>query len=242
MLYICFIFYLQILFYLKLYLFREQLELSNELKQKLRSITVFICLFYTPAWLACPVAADAPSNDLALHQNLLRYKTIDKEVATTALAVLNRHVWYLRPQTVVLALTSTKVSPDVKEAMATKLVALDPPDDYADDNIVVTEDTELVDLVNERSWFIFRELQICGYEFLSAPVAEWEEDSQYRNMAKFMAELKVTNDIAEQAVQMIGDLANSVTKDEDQLRDLLQLVEHHRRVLPSFDKASLMTL
>jgi len=64
---------------------------------------------YTPAWLACPVAADAPALDLALQQDVIHYKTVDIEVAEAALRVATRPVWYLWPQIVPLALCSRRV-------------------------------------------------------------------------------------------------------------------------------------
>ncbi|KAG7170153.1 hypothetical protein Hamer_G012397 [Homarus americanus] len=100
----------KIIYYLKIYMFSHQLELSSDLCVKLQRMAIFVSLLYTPAWLKSPVAEDAPVNDLQLHHELLRYRAVDCEVADAALAVASRHLWYLRPQTVVLSLCSEKLS------------------------------------------------------------------------------------------------------------------------------------
>ena len=62
----------KILYYIKLYMFSQQLELSDDLCVKLQRMVTFKSLLYTSAWLKSPVAEDAPVNDLQLHHELLR--------------------------------------------------------------------------------------------------------------------------------------------------------------------------
>ncbi|KAG7172797.1 hypothetical protein Hamer_G007042 [Homarus americanus] len=88
----------KIIYYLKIYMFSHQLELSSDLCVKVQRMAIFVSLLYTPAWLKSPVAEDAPVNDLQLHHELLRYRAVDCEVADAALAVASRHLWYLRPK------------------------------------------------------------------------------------------------------------------------------------------------
>ncbi|XP_042236617.1 uncharacterized protein LOC121875929 [Homarus americanus] len=141
----------KIIYYLKIYMFSHQLELSSDLCVKLQRMAIFVSLLYTPAWLKSPVAEDAPVNDLQLHHELLRYKAVDCEVADAALAVASRHLWYLRPQT-------------------------------------------------------------------------------------------VTNDVAERGIKLMQYFNGSVTKDEQQLQDVMQLVEKHRKQMSGFSKSALMQL
>ena len=44
----------------------DQLGLGEELRALLCRMVLFLTLVYAPAWLACPVAADAPVVDLVL--------------------------------------------------------------------------------------------------------------------------------------------------------------------------------
>ena len=52
-------------------MFSSQQELDLDLVARLRRMVQFLALIYVPAWLAIPLAADAPVNDLVLYQRLL---------------------------------------------------------------------------------------------------------------------------------------------------------------------------
>ena len=82
--------FLQVIYYIKLWMYGNQLDLDGDLRAKLQRMVTFVALLYTPAWLACPVAADAPVNDIQLHHDLLQFKAVDGEVAEAVLAVVNR--------------------------------------------------------------------------------------------------------------------------------------------------------
>jgi len=45
--------------------------------------------------------------------------------------------------------------------------------------------------------------------------------------------------MSERAMKLITDFADTITKDEDQLQFMLQVVEAHRRKLPGFTKETL---
>ena len=53
-------------------------------------------------------------------------------------------------------------------------------------------------------------------------------------MRDTVADMKVTNDVAERGIKLIQGFAESVMKSERQLQSLLQLVESHRRAYPDF--------
>ncbi|KAG7162007.1 hypothetical protein Hamer_G026772 [Homarus americanus] len=231
----------KIIYYLKIYMFSHQLELSSDLCVKLQRMAIFVSLLYTPAWLKSPVAEDAPVNDLQLHHELLRYRAVDCEVAD-ALAVASRHLWYLRPQTVVLSLCSEKLSAAEKKEMATKLSCLEETNDYANDNLVIQQTTRLSDLIDERSWMIFKEHHVCGTAWLMSPVEDWEKNEEFMKLKDFSRSLKVTNDVAERGIKLMQDFIGSVTKDEQQLQDVMQLVEKHRKQMSGFSKSALMQL
>lgn len=231
---------LQALYYMKLFMYADQLCLDVGLRALLTRMVRFLALIYVPAWLACPVAADAPTIDLNLHQDLQRYKMMDSDIAEAALKVAARHVWYLRPQLVPLALCSRRVTSEEKQNIARTLLSSDKPEDYADDNVVIADSTKLSELVDERSWLMFHELNVCKPDtWLHLPVVEWQEDTEYQKFLKFVTDLKVTNDLAERGVKMIEDFINTATKDETQLQALLQVVEAHRRRYPNCKKSTL---
>ena len=65
--------------------------------------------YYVPYFLLSSSGRDAAVSDLQLYKSLLRYQSVDQELAKSALATLNRHLWYLAPHTVMFALFSKKV-------------------------------------------------------------------------------------------------------------------------------------
>ena len=223
-------------------MFADQLDLEEGLCSLLRRMVLFLALVYAPAWLACTVAADAPVLDLAMQKDLLSFKAIDSGVAEAALRVMSRHVWYVRPQAVPLAMCSERLGEDEKEAMARTLLRCSKAEDYVDENVVVTESTELSGLIDERSWFLFDEMSVCEPSWLHLPATEWSDDSEYMKFNEFVSGLNVTNDLAERGVKLIEDFINTSTKNEEQLQALMQVVEAHRRQYPDCKKSTLETM
>ena len=234
---------LQVIYFTKMRLFANQLNYSETMKLQLQRMVQFISLLYVPAWLSAPLAANAPGNDLRLYQDLLRYQTVDKEVADAALAVMRRHMAYMRPETVVLSLTSEAVSAEEKAEMALKLLSK-PVCDDAEDTILqyVDADSRLADFVDGSSWLVFQLLKVDASRWLDKPVSTWEADGEYQAFERFVRDLKVTNDVAERGVALIQDFAHTITKDDQQLQWLLQAVEAHRKRVPSFEKHHLDSL
>ena len=68
--------------------------------------TQFVVYCYVPWWLACPLPASAPMNDIKLISVLDKYKTHNAQIATSALKALGDHkdMWYLTEELVPLAL------------------------------------------------------------------------------------------------------------------------------------------
>ena len=149
------------------------------------------------------------------------------------LAVATRHLWYLRPQTVILSLCSKKLSMAEKGEMAGKLSSREETNDYTNDDLAIHQTTRLSDLIDERSWMLFKELQVCGTAWLPSPPADWEQNEEFMKLANFTKSLKVTNDVAERGIKLMNDFIGSVTKNEQQLQDVMLLVEKHRKQVKS---------
>jgi len=86
---------------------------TKELKN-LTEFCLFVCHVYVKAWISCPLASDAPVNDLQLYKNIKQYAEVNKAVADAALKNIDRHLWYVGPELVPLALFSNKVSVEEK--------------------------------------------------------------------------------------------------------------------------------
>ena len=64
------------------------------------------------------LASDAPLNDLLLFHRIDQYRAINKTVSDAVMKKLRNHLWYLGPEMVPLALSSSKISIDEKLLMA----------------------------------------------------------------------------------------------------------------------------
>ena len=147
-----------------------QLGLEKELVVKLHRVVLFNALIYPEGWLSASQAVDAPVNDLLLLKRLLQYRQVDSQIAEAALPVIRRHLWYLRPLTVVFALFSGSVEDAVKQDIAEKLATLLVPEAFPHDNVTLDQKTRLPDLVGETSWLIFSRL-LPHPAWLSLPAA-----------------------------------------------------------------------
>jgi hypothetical protein len=83
--------------------------MDPEEEEALKELCLFFALVYVPAWLAAPIAADAPVNDLYLIKTLTKYKAINPVIATRALNKMANHLWYLSPEIVPISLFSDLV-------------------------------------------------------------------------------------------------------------------------------------
>ena len=90
-----------------------------------------------------------------------------------------------------------------------------------------------------ESWFLFDLLGLSSeQEWMQAPVDVWEVFEDYRKLKEFVTTVSVTNDLAERGIKLMSDFI-SMSKDEEQLQALLQVVEHHRKRFPNYKKESL---
>lgn len=77
--------------------------------------------------------------------------------------------------------------------------------------------------------------------FLNVDPGKWEELESFRKASDVIKTLQVVNDLSERGVALIKELtAAALTKDEDQLQDIAQIVTKHRAILPKLDKACIV--
>ena len=202
----------------------------------------YAVVHYVPAFLLSSCGQDAATYDLKLYKALLRYQAVDKELAESALATLNRHLWYLAPHTVLFALFSDKVSEDTKSRMAARLLTLDRPDTPSlglPKFPVITATSELWDLVTEASWEFFDVVKSDPLPWLTKSVSEWEAHSDYQMVKAFVSTVKVVNDSCERAIALAKDYYSILTTDSRVRRMICQVVEKDRKQFPGISKASL---
>ena len=136
------------------------------------------------------IGCDAAINDLTLFKKLFEYQRINSQISNEAIVVLNRHCWYLTPETVMFSLFSEKVSCDEKSGIARKLLTMkeDIPTSYKLEKPkfpTIDRGTSLQDLVTVNSYKFFKILGL-DHEWLSEPTDRWMEFESYRRTKDFV--------------------------------------------------------
>lgn len=234
------------LYYLKIKLLSNVFTMSQEENSQVEQISQFILILYVKAWFMSPLPTAAARNDLEFMLNMSKYRLVTRpKIAMELLQSCTRHLWYLVPQTVVLALADPHLSSSQKEAMARKLYSLDrnvidtgkPVFPYID--LSSGDMPDMSDLVTSSSWVIFDLLHLTGpQDWLSIPSNLWQNFSEFRKFSVFANSLTVCNDVAERGVALISAFINKV-QSEEQRQALLQVVELHRSLVTNTNKSSL---
>ena len=76
-------------------------------------------------------------------------------------------------------------------------------------------------------------------EWIHQPINKWSDFDSFQEMKRFVANLLVCNDPAERGIKLISDYVNSLTKNENDRQQLLQVVEWHRKMYPDANKSTL---
>ena len=207
---------------------------------KLERFCVFAVSVYVPWWLVCPVATNAPINDLILANNLDKYKSHDPVIANKGLKALSRHTWYLHEELVPLVLFSPMIEEEEKESMRHRLLQFESAEvterigllhGKPDLKPVPPPNTKIIDLIGPASIRFFSILNV-SHSFLHTPASKWTCDKSFQAMKQIVDNLQVVNEAAERGVKLCHDFIG-VTKDENRFQKILQVVETVRKHVPN---------
>lgn len=109
------------IYYLKIWLFRDQFPLNSDEKEKIPIMCMFILRIYIFSWLTAPSSSSAARNDLFLSKKLIFLKDTYQEhkvnVYKAAASRLANHLWYLSEELVAMAFFDSKISIEEKKKM-----------------------------------------------------------------------------------------------------------------------------
>lgn len=91
---------------------------------------------------------------------------------------------------------------------------------------VITKDLDF--FVNAESLNLFKRFNLST-DFLNNHPSTWDTDEHYVAALNCITNLKVVNDCAERMVKLMKDFNGELTKDEEQLQYILQIVQKHRQ-------------
>jgi hypothetical protein len=243
----------KLLYSIKISLLQHQLQgvkgffTSKAQASKIRDFVIFVTLIYCKWWLSCPDAIDAPMNDLALWKKLNDYKRVNRTIGESALKALERHLWYLAPEMVPLALFCSSLPNDEQQAIATQLITLKPevlpqsPSARRGTGFgkpifpKLLTSLQLADLITEDSWFFFSSLGLDS-DFLALNVTDWKDSESYQSCLPAVKAINVINDAAERGVKMSADFIGSA-RNETNYQNTLQVVQENRRLVPNLRKS-----
>lgn len=232
----------KVIYTFKVWMFRSQFHLTLREQRGLRELCVFFSRIYVKAWITAPLAVKAPNSDLCLLKSLKEYAAINESISKVATEKMARHLWYLSEELVGLSLFDDDVQPIIKDRMAKAIMVAEETEIPAKRATVLLDDIHtktLATFATANTQLLFKKLKI-PYAFLHLPVAEWDGNSDYQMAKDFFRSLIVTNDHAERSVALVKTFSGRLTKDEDQLQFLLQVVSQHRKSFPQASKNTLI--
>ena len=216
------------------------MEYPEDVVVGLKRFCAFI-IIYVPHWLRASFASDCQVNDLQYRKDLGHFSEVDPEIAAAVLEVFLRHVDFLAPEWAILSLVSTKVSLEDKEKMAKEIISVPksdlrpaPPKPI----VPITSSTTLDALVKSPRVHLLFHLLTIDESFLAEDPKAWGDDPEYQKLERYVRNVRVVNDCAENAIQLASDLNNKVTKDESQRRFLYHTVAKQRREKKEHDRKS----
>lgn len=225
----------KLIYAIKIYLFRNQSHVFHLTKKELCQLQRFVqfgALLYTRAWVEAPLAAEAPAGDLEFWSNLEAYKSIDREIATATMKVLEHHLWYLSDELVGLALFSDRVPATEKVKIVEGMSREPGVRCVRGDPTALVKGTRLGDFASKRTRNILHQMKI-GESFLKLPPVSWNTNEEYLQGKQRVMKLRVVNDTAERGVKLFEEFNSLITNNEEEKQFLLQVVEANRKAIPT---------
>ena len=114
------------IYFLKMKLLKNMFKMSQEEQEQVEEIIKFVLIFFVKSWFKSPLSTSAAQSDLTFMANMMRYRKVTKpRYILAVMQSCNRHLWYLTPQLVLLALADPDLPDNEKEKMAAKLHSLE---------------------------------------------------------------------------------------------------------------------
>lgn len=133
-----------------------------------------------------------------------------------------------------LAFFDSAVPCEIKDKMAKAMTEVDGEDNPPNCvKLSATSLTELsnktvADFVTKNRRALFTRLRLPE-RFLQLPASQWADEPNYQTAAKIAHTVTVVNDHAERGVALIQQYSGSLTKNEEQLQYLVQVVAENRK-------------
>ncbi|XP_074107421.1 uncharacterized protein LOC141532801 [Cotesia typhae] len=100
---------------LKMFIFRDEFDLSKKELDGLRQFCIFIVMVYVKAWFSSTSATSAANHDLEFMKNLIEYSKINSLISLATCEKMTSHLWYLSDELAILSLFDDTVPLNIKK-------------------------------------------------------------------------------------------------------------------------------
>lgn len=90
---------------------------------------------------------------------------------------------------------------------------------------------DLSDIVSYRTKLFFSSFELQT-DFFELDPSEWESNEEYKTVFEFCQNLLVDNDAAERGIKFMKDYNRVLTRDEEELQFILQIVDLYLYSVP----------
>ncbi|KAK5643968.1 hypothetical protein RI129_007813 [Pyrocoelia pectoralis] len=205
----------QVIYSLKLWLFRAQFKLTKKKCDGLLKICLFVVRIYVKFWFQATSAILSSRNDPLLLKEIDLYKAKVEVISKVGLKKMLGHLWYLSEVLIASSFFDKQVPLDTKRKMVVRLGT--PGEDHP-------LKRELEDFVTSNTLRFFTTTGVRS-DFFEKDVEERENDEVYQSIKATVAHMRVFNDIAERGVALMDEYNKLNTNNEEQKQFLLLAVK-----------------
>ena len=210
------------IYYLKIRLLSRVFTISTDERSQTDQMVEFILLMYTKLWFTSSLASSAARSDLNFMSAVHDYRKVNSKVAWEVLRSAYRHLWYITPQLLPLALTDRELEDSSKEAIARTLhstertaLSTGKPTFPVLPFGPAAARLNMASLVSSESWLVLDLLQMTGkQDWLTSPASTWHKSTDFLTLKEFALNLVVVNDLAERGIHLATDYINRVRSEE----------------------------
>ncbi|XP_065665116.1 uncharacterized protein LOC136086720 [Hydra vulgaris] len=146
------------IYILKMELLSNKFIMSNNEQIMIHRMAKFISLFYSMQFLRSRISVFAPVDDFKFFFAINWYQEEDSDIATAVISSINRHLWYLTEELVILSLFNEKLSEFTRTIMAKKLFSTSRPKTFLIGKPkfpTLSSSTVIYFLIGPRLWLLF---------------------------------------------------------------------------------------
>lgn len=197
------------------YIFRNQFEPRDYPIAKIERLCVFGVKYYLKPWFHCPIARFAPVNDLNLFKSFLGMD--DSEIKRVCLETFKLHDTYLSEELAALSFFDERLETETLRSMVRNL-------SRAPQKLTLSSDTRIEDLINCNTLKFFQKAHL-HHDFIDLDPIDWPQSEVFNVALSVIRSLHVVNDTTERTISLCKNYSNILTKDNDNLSNIIHTIE-----------------